>query len=68
MAATAILGPDKGIGKECMRFLIGLLYCTGLRISEALALNLADMDPVNSTLFVRRGKFHKELFKKIDSD
>ena len=37
MAATATLKPDNGICAECMRFLIGLLYSTGLRISEALA-------------------------------
>lgn len=60
MAATATLKPDKGIRAECMRVLIGLLYSTGLRISEALGLNLADIDTVNSTLFVRRSKFHKE--------
>jgi len=60
MAATPGLQPDNGIRAECMRFLVGLLYCTGLRISEALALNLGDIDAVNSTLFVRRGKFRKE--------
>jgi len=60
MAATVALLPDNGIRAECMRFLVGLLYCTGLRISEALALNLGDIDIVNSTLFVRRGKFRKE--------
>jgi integrase len=60
MAATPGLQPDNGIRAECMRFLVGLLYCTGLRISEALALNLGDIDTVNSTLFVRRGKFRKE--------
>ncbi len=60
MAATAILKSDKGIRADCMRFLIGLLYSTGLRISEALGLTLADIDTGNSTLFVRRGKFRKE--------
>jgi integrase len=60
MAATATLKPDNGIRAACMRFLIGLLYSTGLRISEALALNLRDIDAVNATLFVRRGKFRKE--------
>lgn len=60
MAATAILKYGKGIQAACMRFLIGLLYCTGLRISEALGLNVEDIDTVNSTLFVRRGKFRKE--------
>ncbi len=60
MAATAILESGRGILAACMRFLIGLLYCTGLRISEALALNFRDIDTGNSTLFVRRGKFRKE--------
>jgi len=65
MAATATLRPDNGIRAECMRFLAGLLYSTGLRISEALALNLGDIDAVNSTLFVRRGKFRKERLVPI---
>jgi len=60
MAATVTLKPVKGILAESMHVLIGLLYSTGLRISEALNLNLADIDKVNSTLFVRRGKFRKE--------
>jgi len=60
MAATVAVIPDNEILAECMRFLIGLLYSTGLRISEALALNTGDIDVVDSTLFVRRGKFRKE--------
>lgn len=60
MAATAILTSRHEILPECIRFLIGMLYSTGLRISEALALTLGDMDPVGSTLFVRCGKFRKE--------
>jgi len=60
MAATPALQPDNGIRAKCMRFLVGLMYTTGLRISEALALNLGDIDTANSTLFVRRGKFGKE--------
>lgn len=47
---------------HCFAFLIGLLYSTGLRISEALALNLCDVDLPQSTLLVRRGKFCKERF------
>lgn len=60
MAATAILEPNHGLRAECIGLLIGLLYSTGLRISEALALNLDDVDSAESTLFVRRGKFRKE--------
>jgi site-specific recombinase XerD len=60
MAATGTLEPNHGLRAECIAVLIGLLYSTGLRISEALALNLDDIDSAQSTLFVRRGKFRKE--------
>ncbi|MDO8690774.1 MAG: tyrosine-type recombinase/integrase [Dehalococcoidia bacterium] len=39
--------------------LLGLLYCTGLRISEALTLRLADVDLETQLLLVRESKFHK---------
>jgi integrase/recombinase XerD len=48
------------IRAACIRFLIGLLYTTGLRISEAINLNLGDVDLARSTLFVHRGKFGKD--------
>ena len=60
MAATEILSPKNGIRPHCIHFLIGLLYSTGLRISEALALNLRDVNTEYATLFVRRGKFRKQ--------
>ena len=60
MAATAILKPDNGIRAYCIRFLVGLLYATGLRIGEALALNLGDVDFTDGTLLVRKGKFGKD--------
>lgn len=60
MEASETLIPKSGIRPHCIRFLIGLLYSTGLRISEALALNLRDVNTECATLFVRRGKFRKE--------
>ena len=60
MAATSILRPRGGILPPCIRFLIGLLYSTGLRLGEALALNLGDVDMRDATLFVRNGKWHKQ--------
>ncbi|TFH13330.1 MAG: hypothetical protein E4H02_12005 [Lentisphaerales bacterium] len=60
MATTPILRPGSGIRPACLRFLIGLLYSTGLRIGEALALNLGDVDQRHASLFVRDGKRHKE--------
>lgn len=47
-------------GPHAVRFLVGLLYSTGLRISEALKLNLGDVDLRRGTLHVRRGKFAKD--------
>jgi integrase/recombinase XerD len=45
---------------HAMRFLIGLLYVTGLRVSEALNLNIGDVDLGQGTLLVRCGKFGKD--------
>lgn len=39
--------------------LIGLLACTGVRIAEALALRLADVDLDDGLITIRDGKFHK---------
>jgi site-specific recombinase XerD len=38
--------------------LIGLLACTGLRISEALALKADDVDMAHGTLLIRDSKYH----------
>jgi integrase len=43
----------------CLPTLVGLLYTTGLRIGEALALNVGDIDFAASRLTVRRGKLGK---------
>lgn len=44
---------------ETMRVVVLLLYATGLRIREALALNRADVDFDQSLLTVVKGKFFK---------
>lgn len=60
MDAAIVLNMRHPVGPQAIRFLIGLLYCTGLRISEALKLNLGDLDLGNGTIFVRKGKFGKD--------
>jgi integrase len=50
------------------RTLILLLYATGLRISEALNLNLADVDLSDRVLYVRRSKFYKTRLVPIGTD
>jgi integrase len=39
--------------------LIGLLACTGLRISEALGLKIAEVDLQKGLLLIRDSKFHQ---------
>jgi integrase len=62
MAAAQFLRPAGGIRAQSINMLIGLIYCTGLRINEALHLTLADIDPQRSVLHVIHGKFGKQRF------
>ena len=56
LQATCHLGPSRGWQPNAYRTLLGLLACTGLRISEALALEDPDVDCESGVLTVRRGK------------
>ncbi len=59
VAATTVLPPNI-IQPHAIRMLIGLLYCTGLRIREALDLTLGNIDATRSMLHVVKGKFSKQ--------
>jgi integrase len=39
--------------------MLGLLYATGVRIGEALAIDIGDLDPDDGILTIRHGKFGK---------
>jgi site-specific recombinase XerD len=54
------LKPHGSIRPRCFYALIGLLYVTGLRIAEALALNLEHVNINRGILSVRKGKFGKD--------
>ena len=56
MEATRQLESKRGWQPDVYRALFGLLACTGLRISEALALEDQDVDCKSGLLTVRRGK------------
>jgi len=60
MEAARDLRMRHPVAPRAVRFLIGLLYSTGLRISEALQLNLGDVDTERGTLYIRHGKFAKD--------
>jgi integrase len=59
LAAARRLGPPTSIRGLLYETLFGLLASTGLRISEALALRLADVDLQQGLLTIRRTKFGK---------
>ncbi|MDA8039370.1 MAG: tyrosine-type recombinase/integrase [Actinomycetota bacterium] len=56
LQAAAELPPHDGLRPQCYVTLFGLLACTGLRISEAVALSLDDVDLAAGVLDVRAGK------------
>jgi integrase len=56
LAAAAELAPAGGLRPHCYVALFGLLACTGLRISEALALCCGDVDLDEAVLTARAGK------------
>nr|WP_231497762.1 tyrosine-type recombinase/integrase [Methylibium sp. T29] len=51
--------PQGGLRPLTYKTLFGLIAATGLRVSEALKLRLADLDLPGATLTVRQTKFHK---------
>jgi integrase len=59
LAAARRLRSHAGLRPRTYATLIGLLSCTGLRISEALKLSRGDIDWGQSTLTIRESKFHK---------
>jgi integrase len=59
LAAARRLKSPTGLRPRTYATLIGLLSCTGLRISEALRLSRDDVDWGQRTLTIRQTKFHK---------
>lgn len=54
--AAATLPPQDSLRSGTFQTLLGLLACTGLRISEALQLRLEDVDATAGTITIRRSK------------
>ncbi len=59
LAAARQLGPKSGLRGIINQTLFGLIACTGLRISEALALRNMDVDLKNGMITIHRTKFGK---------
>jgi integrase len=64
--AAGRIGPPSSLRGAVMQTLFGLIACTGLRISEALALTDADVDLKGGVLTVRRSKFGKSRLVPLD--
>ncbi len=59
LASASCLGPPQSLRPQTYRTLLGLLYSTGMRIGEALALNLKDFLSAQERLYIAEGKFRK---------
>jgi integrase len=59
IAAARSLAPADGLRPRTYAALVGLMACTGLRISEALTLEADEVDLQAGVLTVRQTKFHK---------
>lgn len=59
LAAARALPPVNGLRPATTATLLGLLYTTGIRIGEALALDVGDLDCHDRILTIRDGKFGK---------
>lgn len=62
LTLSAQLNPQNSIRPHSFQTIIGILYCTGLRISEALKLDVNDVDLVNGVLFIQNTKFKKSRY------
>ena len=59
LAAARRLPPVDSLRPATAATLLGLLYATGMRVGEALALDVGDLDCGDRILTIRRGKFGK---------
>ncbi len=59
LSAASALPPPESLRPHTYRTLFGLLYTTGIRIGEALALTLKDFHSELDLLYIAEGKFRK---------
>ena len=59
MDAAEHLSPDPGLRARTVATFVGLLACTGLRVSEALRLQIAEVDLPQGLLRIRQSKYGK---------
>jgi site-specific recombinase XerD len=62
LSAASNLPPSHSLRPHTYRTLLGLLYTTGIRIGEALALNVEHFQSAEKVLYIAEGKFRKARF------
>jgi integrase/recombinase XerD len=67
MSSAQQLRPIYPLRAESCETLIGLLWVTGIRIGEALRLNLTDVDLVQGLLQIHQTKFYKSRLVPLSS-
>ena len=67
LAAASKLPPENSLRPHTYRTLLGLLYSTGIRIGEALALNLEHFHSEEQMLYIKEGKFRKARWVPISA-
>jgi site-specific recombinase XerD len=67
MAAAAELPPSDSLRPLTYRTLLGLIYSTGIRIGEALALNLENFHSAEERLYIAEGKFRKDRWVPLST-
>ncbi len=61
------LNPPRRLEPHTLRAILLLLYGAGLRIGEAVALTVADVDVAHALITVRETKFHKSRLSPLGS-
>jgi len=59
LTAASELPPSGSLRPQTYRTLFSLLYTTGIRIGEAMALNLENFHSIEQRIYIAKGKFRK---------
>ena len=59
LGAASKMSPENSLQPHTYQTLLGVLYSTGIRIGEALALNLEHFHSTDRRLYIAEGKFRK---------
>lgn len=65
LVAVHHLSPPASLRPMTFYTLFGLLYTAGLRVGEAIALNLADLDLARPLLYIHKSKFRKSRWVPV---